>query len=529
MKILISDSLSEEGINILKQEKTFQVDVHTKLTPEQLLNCAGEYIALIVRSSTKVTKEVISAGKNLKYIGRAGVGVDNIDVDAATKKGIVVINTPGGNTISTAEHTFSMMLALSRNIPQANISLKSGVWDRKKWMGVELQGKTIGIIGLGRIGTEVAKRASVFGMRVLAYDPFISLDKASKMDIELVQLNTLLDKADYITVHVPLTEETKYIIGAKELSITKKGVRIINCARGGIIDETALAEAIKSKQVAGAAFDVYEKEPPQKEHPFYSLENVIMTPHLGASTEEAQAAVAVEIAYLIKDALTGKGIKNAVNIPSLGIEAMKGLEPYLYLAEKIGLIQAQILTGYVSEVSIVYSGDVSLLDVGMVSRAAIKGFLTPVVGSSVNYVNAMIIAQERDLKIVESKSTTFSDFANLISVCVQTDKVENTVAGTLFTKKNPRIVKINQFYVDVSPSGNMLLIDNIDVPGIVGSVGSILGKNNINIAGMTFGREKPGGKAITVLNIDSAVPDNILEQIKNSKNITGVKLIKLSF
>ena len=526
VKILVSDPLAEEGITILNKEKGFQVDVKPKLSPEELKKIIPEYTALIVRSQTKVTKDVIKCAKKLKYIGRAGVGLDNVDVDAASKNGIIVMNTPGGNSISTAEHTVSLILALSRNIAQANASLKKGEWQRKKFMGVELCGKTLGIIGLGRIGAEVARRAASFRMKILAFDPFLMPEQARPLGVEPVSLDELLKRSDYITVHTPLTAETRHIIGEKAFKKMKKGVRIINCARGGIVDEKALQQAIDSGRVAGAALDVYEKEPPQAGG-IVSLDKVVTTPHLGASTEEAQVNVAIDIANAVKDAVLQRGIRNAVNVPSIEPELFKILEPYLNLAEKIGNMHAQLVEGYINKVSIKYVGDIVKFNLNHMTRSIIRGMLEPVLEESINYVNALVIARERGIRIHEEKTKEIEDFANLISVEVETDKMKSLIVGTLFTKVDPRIVKIDRFYVDVVPTGHMLVIYNIDKPGIVGHIGSILGKNKINIAGMNFGRAKRGGEAITVLNVDSPLSDQVIASIKKGKHIKEVKSVKL--
>ncbi len=526
LKVLISDSLSKEAVDILEKEKEFKVDVNTKLTPEELKKVIKEYDALVVRSGTKVTRDVIEAADRLKIIGRAGVGLDNVDVDAASKKGIIVVNTPGGNTISTAEHTFSMMLALSRNIPQADYSTKKGEWERKKFMGVELYGKVLGIAGLGRIGTEVAKRALSFEMRVLAFDPYLSTEKAKELGIESVDLKTLLKEADYITVHTPLTDETKHMISDKEFGLMKKGVRIINCARGGIVDEAALVKAIEAGKVAGAALDVYEEEPP-KDSKLLKLDKVVLTPHLGASTEEAQVNVAIDIANTVRDALLNRGVRNAVNVPCVDPEIYKVLEPYLKLAENIGSMHAQLAEGHIKRVKINYVGDILKYDLSPFTVSLMKGMLTPILQETVNFVNSLVIAKERGINILETKTAEVRDFASLISVEVETDKTTSSLTGTLFTKVDPRIVKINEFYVDCVPEGYMLVISNKDVPGIIGQIGTILGKNNINIAGMSFGRDKKGGRAMSILNIDSDVPKTVLDEIRRAKNIQGVKLVKL--
>jgi len=525
-KILISDSLAQEGIDILKKVKEFKVDVKLKLLPDELKKIIKDYDALLVRSGTKATKDVIEAATKLKVIGRAGVGLDNVDLAAASKRGIIVMNTPGGNTISTAEHAMSLILALSRNIPQADASTKKGQWERKKFMGVELYGKVLGIIGLGRIGAEVAKRAASFGMKVIAYDPFLSLDKAKEAGVESVELKDIFKRADYITAHTPLTDETKHIIGKKAISQMKQDVRIINCARGGIVDEAALLEGINSGKVAGAALDVYEKEPP-KESPLIGCDKVILTPHLGASTEEAQVNVAIDIANSARDALLGCGIKNAVNVPCVDLELYKILQPYVELSEKLGLFVAQIAEGRISQIDIKYSGDVAKHSVSPLTVAIVKGALTPILQETVNYVNSLIVARERGIKIKESKSMDLEEYTSLITVEVTTDKGKTSVLGTMFTKKDARIVKIDEFHVDAIPQGYMVVAHNVDVPGIIGQIGTIFGKNNINIATMTFGRAKLGGKTLSVLNVDSPVSQSVLEEIIKVKNILDAKLVKL--
>lgn len=525
-KILISDLLAEEGIKILEREKGFTIDVKPKLPPAELKKAIKDYDALIVRSGTKVTSDIIASANKLKIIGRAGVGLDNVDVNAASKKGIIVMNAPAGNTISTAEHTMSMILALSRNIPQSYASMREGKWDRKKFMGTEIYNKTLGIIGLGRIGAEVAKRALSFKMKILGCDPYLSVEKAKKMDVELVDFKTLLKQSDYITVHTPLTAETKHIIGGDEFKIIKNGARIINCARGGIVDEEALDEAIESGKIAGAALDVYEKEPPT-ESPLVKRPNVITTPHLGASTEEAQVNVAIDIAESVRDAMLNKGLRNAVNVPSVDSETLKNLHPYLNLAEKIGLLQTQLAEGHVEKVKVKYIGDVTEYDVTPITMAIVKGLLSPILQETINYMNALLIAKSRGIVVAESKTSEIIDFANAIAVTVETNKGKNLVMGSLFTKTDPRIIRINNFYVDLVPKGHLIYISNKDLPGVVGSIGTILGKNNINIAGMTFGRIKPGGDAITVLNIDNLPASQVIQKLRKTKNITDVRTMKL--
>lgn len=527
IKILVSDPLAKQGVELLEKEKDFKVDVKLKLPPDELKKIIGEYDGLIVRSETKVTKEIIEHASKLKVVGRAGTGLDNVDAKEASKKGIIVMNAPSGNTISTAEHTFSMLLALSRNIPQAYATLISGKWDKKSFMGVEVYGKVLGIVGLGRIGGEVAKRAASFNMRVMAFDPFLSKEKAEELGVESVALDTIWKNADYITVHTPLTEETKGLINRETISKMKKGVRLINCARGGIIDEAALIEAIEKGQVAGAALDVFEKEPLPADSALLKTGKIVTTPHLGASTEEAQVNVSLDIASSVRDALLNRGIRNAVNVPSVDPEILKTMGPYLDLAEKIGLLQAQIIDGYIKSITITYVGDIINQNLSAITLSIVKGILSPILEEKVNFVNALVIAKERGITINERKTDDITDFAHLINVSVETNKSKSSVMGTLFTKKDARIVKINNFYVEAIPKGHMLVIFNDDAPGIVGHIGTLLGDADINIAGMTFGREKKGGDAITLLNVDSEVPKNIIEKIKKAKHIKEVKYIRL--
>jgi len=526
LKLLIADDLSEEGIKMLKAEPGLTIDVKTGLSSKELAQIIEPYEGLIVRSSTKVTAEVIEKARNLKVIGRAGVGLDNVDADAATKRGIVVMNVPAGNTISTAEHTLSMILALARRIPQADASLRAGLWERSKFVGTELFGKTLGILGLGKIGTEVAKRAQAFGMRVLAYDPFLSTERAQQLEIQLTELKPLYAESDFITVHTPLTAETRHMIGAKEIAQMKKDVRLINCARGGIIDEDALYQAIVDGNVAGAAIDVFEQEPP-KDHPLLKLPQVAVTPHLGASTEEAQLNVAIEVAKQVADALLGRGIRNAVNMPSVDAQTLKVLQPYIVLGEKLGSLASQLSGGKIAEVHVTYVGEMTSHDTAPVTLAVLKGLLTPVVGENVNYVNASLIAAERGIKVVEAKATQMDEFANLLALEIRSDGTTLVLNGTLSARREPRIVKIDRYFVEASPDGYMLIIRNEDKPGLIGSLGTLLGASKINIAGMSNGRDKPGGMAITVVNIDNPVSAQVLEQVKKLKHVLDAKLIKL--
>jgi D-3-phosphoglycerate dehydrogenase / 2-oxoglutarate reductase len=526
IKVLVSDALSQEGLKIFNDSKELTVDVKTDLKPEALKEIIKDYDALVVRSATKVNKDIIQAATKLKVIGRAGVGLDNVDLEAATAKGIIVMNTPAGNTISTAEHTFSMILALSRNIAQANASMKKAEWKRSKFMGVELYGKVLGIVGFGRIGSEVAKRALSFGMKVLAYDPFLSAQVAEGLGVESAELNKVLQESDYITVHTPLTDETRHMISDKEFAMMKKNVRLVNCARGGIIDELALVKAVKEGKVAGAAMDVFENEPLAADSELLKLDNVITTPHLGASTEEAQINVAIEVAEIVRDALLGRGIRNAANYPCLEAEVCKILNPYIILGEKLGMFAAQLVEGRFEELAINYSGQITKYDLSSLTLALAKGLLTPILKETVNFVNGVSLLKERGIKLRESKSAQEGEFVNLIQLEIKTDKETKSICGTLSSNKQPRIVKIDDYYLELYPVGEMVFIRNWDKPGLIGSLGTFMGKNGINIAAMTFGRDKPGGKAISVLNVDSQVSPQIQDKIRELENILTVKIIR---
>lgn len=525
MKVLVSDNLSSKGIEILKKAG-LEVDVKTGLKPEELKSIIGQYQAIIIRSATKLTADIIEAAKNLKVIGRAGSGLDNVDKIAASKKGIVVMNTPGGNTITTAEHTIALMFAIARKIPQANSSMSKGQWEKKKFMGVELFNKTLGIIGLGNIGSEVAKRAQGLGMNVIAYDPFLSDEKAKQLGVKKMDLTDLFKNADFITIHTPLTNETRNLINKDTIKTMKNGVYIINCARGGIINEKDLFDALEMGKIAGAALDVFEKEPPEN-NPLVGHEKVVCTPHLGASTQEAQENVAIAIAEQIVDYLIHGVIRNAVNFPSIPADQAALLQPYISLAEKIGSFSSQIFDGGIIEIALEYRGEASELNVSPLTIAAVKGLLTPILEETVNFVNAPFIAKERGIEIKESKSSDAGDYQSMITMRIKSSQKELSVTGTLFSKKDPRIVKINGFTVEIVPEGNMLFMYNIDKPGVIGNIGTLLGKNNINIARMHFGREKAGGKAISVVNIDSPITDKILAEIKQLPNILDVKVINL--
>lgn len=528
IRVLVSDPLEDQGVEILKKEKSIEVDVKTKLPPEELKKIIGEYDALIVRSATKVTKDVIEQGTRLKVIGRAGVGVDNVDLSAATKRGIIVMNTPEGNSISAAELTLSLMMSMSRNVVSANLSLRNGEWKRNLFVGTELYGKTLGVVGFGRIGREVAKRAISFGMKILAYDPFLSKDAVKQPEIEVESdLKKVIRQSDFITFHVPLNDETRNLINKDMFAIMKPGVRIINCARGGVVNEKDLCEAIQAGHVKGAALDVFEKEPTEPDNPLLKLPQVVATPHLGASTEEAQINVAIAVAEQVADALLNRGIRNAVNLPSLDAETYKKMQPWINLAEKVGLFHTQLFEGNIQEVEVSYSGEVAGYNLAPLTIAVLKGLLEPISGALVNFVNAPAFAKERGIAVKESKTTQVEDFANAISLTVKTAQATHAILGTLFGNKDPRIVRVNQYYMDAIPKGYMLVITNEDRPGTVGSIGTLLGKAKINIAEMTLGRDREGAQAMTVINIDQAISPEILKELKSLPHIIDVKLVKL--
>ncbi|TAJ97928.1 phosphoglycerate dehydrogenase [bacterium] len=527
MKILVTDSLAPQGLEVFERTPGFKVDVRLGLKPAEIKKIVGDYNGWVIRSGTKVTADLIETAENLKVIGRAGVGVENIDVEAASKKGVVVMNTPGGNNVTTAEHTISLMLSLARHIPQAVASLKGGQWKRDRFMGVELCNKTLGVIGLGNVGRIVAERAAGLRMKVVAHDPFISSENAARLGVELVSLEEIFKRSDFITVHVPLTNETRGLINRKAFAKMKKGVRIINCARGGIVDEKDLAEALKEGKVAGAALDVFVDEPPPPDHPLLKMEQVVTTPHLGASTDEAQLNVAIAVAEQMVDFLSRGIIRYAVNVPSVSPELLSTLRPYLTLGEKLGSLQVQMLATLPKEVHIEYGGEVTQYDVASLTLAVLKGILTPVMESSVNYVNAPLIARERGIKVVESKSSRAGDFASSITVRVKTKQKELEVEGAIFGSNNPRIVRINNFYLEAVPEGYILILHNRDVPGVIGAVGTLLGQKGINIAGLELGREKVGGMAISFFHVDDVVPKETLEALRNLPSIVTADLVKL--
>lgn len=526
MKILISDNLSEEGLAILRDQKDFELDVRESVLPAELLRIVGDYDGLIIRSASRVTEAIIEAGKKLKVIGRAGVGVDNIDVTAATRRGIIVMNAPEGNTISTAELTMALILSMARNLYQVHHLLKSSVWDRSRYMGREVHGKCLGIIGLGRIGAEIAKRASAFGMKVLTYDPYASKELADRLEVHLCTLDELLAQADFITVHCPLTETTRYLLSDREFEKMKPGVRVLNCARGGIIHEGALQKAIESGKVVACALDVFENEP-APDHPLLKYDQVIATPHIGAATVEAQQSVAIQIAQQVVEALRGRPVRNAVNLPSIDPEVLQRLGPYIHLAEKLGRLLVQMAPCPLSRVNVTYTGEMNDHDVRPITAALIKGLLEPVLNRPINYVSAPIIALERGIKIVESKSTVVEDFSNRIALEASVGVTSLAAVGTIFGQGEPRIVRINQYHLDAVPEGHMLIVRNSDRPGVIRHISTILADHQINIANMTVGRDRPGGEACTVVNIDTPLSEEGLADMASLRLITEVKQVFL--
>ena len=525
-KVLVMDGVEEKGLAALRQEPEIEVVIGAKMTEDELCAVIGEYDGMIVRSATKVTARVVENAARLKVVGRAGVGVDNIDIPAATSKGILVVNAPGGNTIAAAEQTMAMMLALSRNIPRACATLRSGKWDKKAFMGVELRDKILGVIGLGRIGSAVAKKAQGMDMNVVAFDPYITEEKAELLGIKLLSLEDVFRQADFITVHIPLTKETKYIVGENAFSLMKDGVRVINCARGGVLDEQALYNAMKAGKVAGAALDVFEKEP-NTDSPLYEFDNFIATPHLGASTKEAQLSVAVDVSESIVAALKGDFVKNTVNIPSLSPKALKVVKPYLALAEKMGKFAAQIIRGRVNKLEIIYGGDLANQEVTPITTALIKGFLDTILQDMVNFVNASLQAKNRGIQVVQKQSEEEGDYANLINVKVTSNKEEISVAGTIFGGVDARLVSIDGYHVDAVPEGNMLYIPHIDKPRIIGPVGNLIGAQDINISGMQVGRKVIGGRAVMLLNVDAPLPEETMAEINKIEGILGVRNVSL--
>ncbi len=520
-KVLVSDSLAKEGLAILQAAEELQVDVKTGLKPDELKAIIGEYEALVVRSATKVTADLLAAGDNLKVIGRAGIGVDNVDVPVATKRGVVVMNTPAGNIVTTAEHAVALMMSLVRMIPQATASMKQGQWEKKKFQGREIFGKVLGVVGLGNIGSIVADRAVGLKMKVIAYDPFIGAEHAAKMGVELVTLDDLFRRSDVVTIHVPLMEETKNLVNREALAKMKAGSFLVCAARGGIVDEEALLEALDEGRIAGAALDVFSKEPPGLS-PLVAHEKVICTPHLGASTAEAQLAVSVQVAEQIVDYFRTGLIRNAVNIPSVPPDVLDQMRPYLDMARSLGRLQAQLGVEGVQSVELEYSGKAAEGRTGLLTASALSGLLSSSLGAGVNLVNAPIVARERGLKVSETTARNGEDYTALIRLKVHAGDRSSTLAGAIFGRREPRIVELDGIAIEAIPTGHLLVFWNWDRPGLVGNIGMTLGRHEINIAQLQFGRESEGGRAVTVVNVDTPVSDEVLQELRQLPNVVSV-------
>jgi D-3-phosphoglycerate dehydrogenase len=524
-RVLVTDTLADSGLDILRAAADVELDYRAGLKGDDLLRAVAQSDALITRSGTAVTRELVNAGNRLRIVGRAGVGLDNVDVDACTARGILVINAPTANIISATEHTMAMLLALCRNIPEAHASVKRGEWTRSKFMGIELSGKVLGIIGLGRIGTRVATRARAFGMRVIAYDPYIAPAVGEKVGAEMVTLDDLLAQAGVITVHTPLTDETRGMIGAAEIARMKDGVIVLNIARGGLYEERALAEGLASGRIAGAAIDVYEQEPPPKDHPLLRANNVILSPHIGANTIEAQDRVAVQTSEMVVDALRGSIFVSAVNLPFEGL-ADADAAPLISLAEKLGLFAAQIINTPVNRAAIELWGvDERLLKI--LSVASLKGLLTPHLAESVNFVNAEQIAEHRGIAVSATTHPMPLDYTNLITFRASSDREETCASATLFSEKNQRIVSVNNFRVEFKPEGYLIYVINKDVPGVVGKVGTLLGDREINIAEYNLARRGSGGKAMAIITVDSPLDNDTLSFLRSFKEMEEVKQVRL--
>jgi len=525
--VLVADSISPRGIGELKRDGMLGVTINTGLSEPELIKIIPAFSGLVVRSQTKVTAPILNAGARLRVIGRAGVGVDNVDVETATRRGIIVLNAPGGNTVSTAEHAFSLLLSVARKIPQADANVRNKNWNKKDFEGVELYDKTLGIIGMGRIGSELSRRAIAFGMRVVAYDPYLSATRARSLQVELVdELDDLLASADFISLHTPLTAETRHLFDRARLQKTKRGVRIINCARGGLIDEDVLAAALQDRHVAGAALDVFETEPLPPDSPLRGAPNLVLTPHLGASTAEAQESVGIEIAQSIRAALLEGTIRNAVNMPNLDAKTLAVIGPHLRFGEKLGKFLSQIAPRRADVLNINYSGKVNEVDTTAITRSVLKGFLHAAGGSDVNEVNAPAFAESLGLKVSESRLSAPGDYTDMLELSAAGEGKTVSVGGAFFGA-TPRIVSINSRPVEARPHGVVLVLENRDRPGMVGRIGTLLGDHGVNIATMSLSRNQAGGTALTVLNLDTAPDATLLEQIRVSEDIHSAQVIEL--
>jgi len=524
-RVLVSDSLAPQGLEIFAQARGIEVDYAPGLSPDALLEHIREADGLVIRSGTKVTREVLEAAPRLRIVGRAGIGVDNVDMPAATERGIVVVNTPSGNNVTTAEHAIALLVSLARHIPQATASMKAGKWEKSAFTGMELSNRTLGVIGLGNIGRVVAQKAHGLGMRVIAFDPQVPAEIAAKLDVDLVDLDTLLARADALTVHVPKTKDTTGLLGAAAFAKCKRGVLVVNAARGGIIDEKALLAALESGQVGGAGLDVFEQEPPSKDHPLVKHPKVICTPHLGASTEQAQLNVAIQVAEQVRDFLLDGGVRNGVNVPSVSPELLAQLRPYLLLGEKLGRFQGQLCSGKIEEIEIEYAGGVADLRVAPITIAVLKGLLETVT-DRVNMVNAPVVARDHGIKVIESKASRSSDYASTVTTRVR-GCVDRLIAGAVFHGKQPRIVRIDDFILEAIPEGHTLLLHNHDRPGVVGAVGMILGEAGCNISRMQLALQRERNEAAMLVNVDVAPSDAVMEQLRMLPHVISCQLVEL--
>jgi D-3-phosphoglycerate dehydrogenase / 2-oxoglutarate reductase len=524
-RILVTDPIAADGVAYLRRHG--EVKAVSGLTPAALLDAVRGYEALIVRSETKVTRAVIEAGTELRVIGRAGVGVDNIDVEAATARGVIVVNAPAGNTIAVAEHTIGLLLAVARRIPQASAALRAGQWQRSRYMGEEVRNKTLGIVGLGRIGREVARRAQGLDMRVVAFDPYVGADHARRLGVELADLTGLLRTADFLSIHTPSTAQTQGLIGAAELSLLKRTAYVINCARGGIIDESALREALEQGKLAGAALDVFEKEPPG-DNPLLQVETLVATPHLAASTQEAQVQVALEVAEQVVAALDNQPTLYAVNAPIVVPESMAVLEPYFRLCETLGQAVTQLAAeGQIDTVEITYSGEMAEHDTTALTATVIRGLLAPISEETVNLVNAPVIARSRGWRVSERKTSGPEEYTNLVTVALHSDRGERMVGGTIVNGE-PHVVRIDGYTVDLVPRGDYVLLSrHVDRPGIVGTVGTLLGEADVNISSMQLGRQQPRGEALMALTVDEPIPTDVLERIRAVTGVAQIRVVRL--
>ena len=525
MDVLVSDPLSPSGVEYLQRQ--VRVEQRTELSPEELQQIIGDYDALIVRSRTRVTREVIEAGRRLKVIGRAGVGVDNIDLPAATEKGIIVLNVPGANTISAAELTLALLVSLARNIPGANYSVKQGAWAREQFLGIELNGKTLGIVGLGHVGSEVGRRARALGMQLLCSDPYIPAERAAKIGVEMVELEHLLQQSDFVSLHVPLIQSTRYLIGRAELALMKPGAMLINCARGGIVDEAALHDALVEGHIAGAALDVFENEPPSGSA-LLQLDRVIATPHLGAFTREAQSNVSVQVAEQVLKALSGEPVTSAVNLPSMMPETAAALEPYLPLMRLLGSFYMQFYGGSVDEIELLYSGKIASLPLAPLTASCLGGLLQGIVENPVTPVNALLLAQRRGIKVRESSTAELKSYSSLARINVRAGGAVKSLAGTILGKDDIRLTQIGDYRIEVVPARYMLVTTHHDQPGVVGKVGSLLGDENVNIASMQLGRRAMGGEAMMVLQVDEPILPAVMRKIEQHDVIGSARFVELS-